>query len=48
MESPFAALFGFLIFKEILSPLNLIGAALIMLSVFLVPVFGREVTTPIK
>ena len=45
MESPFAALFGFLVFREILSPLNILGAALIMLSVILVPVLGREVTT---
>ncbi len=48
MESPFAALFGFLLFKEVLNPLNLLGAALIMLSVFLVPILGREVTTTIE
>lgn len=46
MESPFAALFGYFIFKELLNPLNILGAGLIMLSVLLVPVFGREVTTP--
>ncbi|MDD4973595.1 MAG: DMT family transporter [Bacteriovorax sp.] len=45
MESPFAALFGYFIFKELLNPLNLLGAGMIMLSVILVPVFGREVTT---
>jgi drug/metabolite transporter (DMT)-like permease len=45
MESPFAALFGYFIFKELLNPLNLLGASMIMLSVILVPVFGREVTT---
>lgn len=48
MESPFAALFGYFIFGEFLNPMNLFGAFLIMLSVFLVPVFGREVTTPKK
>lgn len=48
MESPFAAMFGYFVFREILNPLNLAGAGLIMLSVILVPVFGREVTTPIK
>lgn len=45
MESPFAALFGYFIFKEFLNPLNLLGAGLIILSVILVPVLGREVTT---
>jgi drug/metabolite transporter (DMT)-like permease len=48
MESPFAAVFGFLVFKESLSPMNLFGAVMIMLSVLLVPVLGREVTTPKK
>lgn len=42
MESPFAALFGYLIFREKLSVLNMIGASMIMLSVLLVPVFGKE------
>ncbi|MBC7540896.1 MAG: DMT family transporter [Bacteriovorax sp.] len=45
MESPFAALFGYLVLKELLNPLNLLGAFLIIMSVLLVPVFGREVTT---
>lgn len=48
MESPFAAVFGYLVLKEVLNPLNIVGAVLIMLSVLLVPVFGREVTTLIK
>lgn len=48
MESPFAALFGHFIFKEHMNALNILGAALIMLSVMLVPVLGREVTTPEK
>lgn len=48
MESPFAAIFGFFIFKEILNPMNLFGAFLIIMSVLLVPVLGREVTTPKK
>jgi drug/metabolite transporter (DMT)-like permease len=45
MESPFAAVFGYLVFNEVLNPLNMLGAALIMSSVLLVPVFGRDVTT---
>lgn len=48
MESPFAAFFGYFIFGELLNGLNMIGAGMIMLSVLLVPVFGREVTTPVK
>lgn len=48
MESPFAALFGYLIFNEVLNSLNIVGALFIMLSVLLVPIFGREVTTPEK
>lgn len=48
MESPFAAVFGYLIFGEVLNSMNILGAVLIMLSVLLVPVFGREVTTPVK
>ncbi len=48
MESPFAAVFGYFVFKELLSPMNMVGALLIMLSVILVPVLGREVTTPKK
>ncbi|MDO9182358.1 MAG: DMT family transporter [Bacteriovorax sp.] len=46
MESPFAAMFGYFVFRELLNPLNILGAGLIMLSVILVPVLGREVTTP--
>jgi drug/metabolite transporter (DMT)-like permease len=48
MESPFAATFGFLIFGERLNSMNLAGAALIIISVILVPVLGREVTTEVK
>ncbi len=44
MESPFAAVFGFLILGEVLNVMNLFGAGLIILSVLLVPVLGREVT----
>ena len=47
MESPFAAIFGYYIFKEILSPLNILGGSLIMLAVILVPILGREVTTTV-
>ncbi len=48
MESPFAAIFGYLVFGESLTLMNIFGALLIMLSVILVPVFGREVTTSKK
>jgi drug/metabolite transporter (DMT)-like permease len=48
MESPFAALFGFLILGEMLNVMNLFGAGLIILSVILVPVLGREVTAQVK
>lgn len=48
LESPFAAWFGFMIFDEKLSFLNLIGAGLILLSVILVPILGREVTASLK
>lgn len=44
MESPFAAFFGFIVLGEVLNGMNLVGAALIILSVLLVPVLGREVT----
>ncbi len=47
-ESPFAAFFGYVIFKEKLTVLNLYGAALIILSVCLVPILGREVTARLK
>jgi drug/metabolite transporter (DMT)-like permease len=43
-ESPFAAFFGFIIFGELLNMMNLFGAGLIILSVLLIPVLGREVT----
>lgn len=43
-ESPFAALFGYLVLGEVLNEYNLFGAFLIILSVVLVPVLGREVT----
>jgi drug/metabolite transporter (DMT)-like permease len=45
MESPFAALFGFFIFKELLNTVNIFGAVLIILSVVLIPILGREVTS---
>lgn len=45
MESPFAAWFGFMIYGEKLNSMNMVGAFFILLSVCLVPVFGREVTT---
>jgi drug/metabolite transporter (DMT)-like permease len=45
MESPFAALFGYLLFNESLNGLNLLGGAMIMTSVLLVPMLGKEVTT---
>lgn len=48
MESPFAALFGFIILGETLNMMNLVGAGLIILSVVLVPVLGREVTAQVK
>ncbi len=47
-ESPFAALFGFLVLGETLNGMNLLGAGLIILSVVLVPILGREVTAKIK
>ncbi len=48
MESPFAALFGFIVFREKLNTLNLLGAICILSSVILVPYFGREVTATQK
>ena len=48
MESPFAAIFGYFIFNERLNTMNLFGAFLIIGAVLLVPVLGREVTTPKK
>jgi drug/metabolite transporter (DMT)-like permease len=44
-ESPFAALFGFIFLNEKLNLINIFGAILILLSVLLVPILGREVTT---
>jgi drug/metabolite transporter (DMT)-like permease len=44
-ESPFAALFGFLFLNEGLNAMNLVGAFCILLSIVLVPILGREVTT---
>lgn len=48
MESPFAAVFGFFILGEVLNMMNIVGAGLIILSVVLVPVLGREVTAEVK
>ena len=48
MEAPFAALFGYLVFNEVLTTLNLLGAFVILVSVLLVPVLGREVTAQLK
>ena len=48
MEAPFAALFGYLVFNEVLTTLNLLGAFVILVSVLLVPVLGREVTAQFK
>ena len=48
MESPFAAVFGFYLLGESLNEMNIIGAGLIVLSVLLVPVLGREVTASVK
>ena len=48
MESPFAAVFGYMVFKETLNSMNLLGAGLILLSVILVPILGREVTAQKK
>lgn len=46
-ESPFAAFFGFIMFGELLNQMNLFGALLIILSVVLIPILGREVTVKI-
>lgn len=48
MEAPFAALFGYLIFNEVLTTMNLFGAFVILVSVLLIPVLGREVTAQLK
>lgn len=40
MESMFAALFGYLLFNEILTPLALVGCFLVLLSVALIPKFA--------
>jgi drug/metabolite transporter (DMT)-like permease len=44
MESPFAAVFGYFYFHEVLSVMNIVGAAMIMLAVLLVPILGKEVS----
>lgn len=48
LESPFAALFGFIIFNEKLSEQNIFGAGLILLAVAFIPILGREVTAQVK
>jgi len=48
LEAPFAAMFGYMVFSETLNSMNLFGAAVIMVSVILVPVLGREVTAQAK
>jgi drug/metabolite transporter (DMT)-like permease len=48
LESPFAAWFGYIFFKETLNGMNIVGACLILISVILVPVLGREVTAVVK
>ncbi|MBC7714465.1 MAG: DMT family transporter [Rhizobacter sp.] len=47
-ESPFAAFFAFVVFGEVLNQMNFIGAGLIIISIILVPVLGREVTAKAK
>lgn len=42
MEAPFAALFGYLIFNETLTSMNLMGAFVILVSVLLVPVWEEK------
>ena len=42
-ESPFAAFFGFIFFKEALNSMNLLGALLIILSALLVPFMAKEI-----
>lgn len=48
MEAPFAALFGYLSFNEVLTKMSLFGAFVILISVLLIPILGREVTVQIK
>lgn len=48
MESPFAAFFAFLVLGEKLSLTNLFGALLVIISIVLVPILGREVTATDK
>ncbi len=48
LEAPFAAMFGYFAFSETLNSMNLFGAGVIMLSVILVPILGREVTAQAK
>ena len=42
-ESPFAAFFGYVFFKETLNSMNLLGAFFIILSVLLVPFMAKEI-----
>ena len=41
LESVFASIFGYFLFGEVLSPIALSGAALVVLSVALIPVLSR-------
>jgi drug/metabolite transporter (DMT)-like permease len=45
LESPIAAFFGYLVFKESMSLMNIIGACLILISVILVPILQNKMTT---
>ena len=45
LESPIAAFFGYLVFKESMSVINIVGACLILISVILVPVLQNRLTT---
>lgn len=42
LESPIAAFFGYLVFQEMMSTMNIIGACLILVSVILVPVLLKD------
>lgn len=48
LESPFAAIFAYFILDERLNLMNIVGAGFIVLSVALVPFFGREVSASLK
>lgn len=43
LESPFAAILGYFVFKEVLSPMAIVGCSLVMLSVGLIPFEGQLV-----